>query len=54
MSNEANTKNPVIVEFFCEKCSVRIGAIGGSAVWCGRGHRMFTKEEIEETKDGKK
>lgn len=54
MSNENNTRTPVIVQFFCEKCGCSIGAIQGSAAWCGKGHRMFTAEEMKETSNGKK
>jgi hypothetical protein len=37
-----------LTNYYCEKCQCSIGAIGGSAVWCGNGHRMLTKVEITE------
>lgn len=37
-----------LTNYYCLKCDYTFGAVGGSTVWCGKGHRMQTKKEITE------
>ena len=36
-----------LTNYYCLKCELTVGALGGSAAWCKNGHRMFTKQDIE-------
>ena len=36
-----------LVNYYCIKCEVSVGALVGSTSWCQNGHRMSTKKELE-------
>lgn len=43
-----------LTNYYCEKCELVIGALGGSTCWCRNGHRMMTKQDIDERDARKK